>query len=166
MSEKYGVSEFEPADVQITTEVTERDLLDKEKRRVERAITRLSQLYLYEDDPMPQTEYFIERKRLNDQLDQIDQRIQELDDQATADRNMSDADFIAKASYYALTQEILNSRHVDYIRMIKSTDPQITKEFVNSVCSNFCILDGKVTSIRFRNGIEHRFVYKQIEPAE
>lgn len=166
MSEKYGVSEFEPSEVQISTEATERDLLDKEKRRIERAITRLSQLYLYEDDPMPQTEYFIERKKLNDQLDQIDQRIQELDDQATADRNMSDADFIAKASYYALTQEILNSRHVDYIRMIKSTDPQITKEFVNSVCSNFCILDGKVTSIRFRNGIEHRFVYKQIEPAE
>ena len=79
---------------------------------------------------MPQTEYFIERKKLNDQLDQIDQRIQELDDQATADRNMSDADFIAKASYYALTQEILNSRHVDYIRMIKSTDPQITKSLL------------------------------------
>ena len=42
MSEKYGVSEFEPSEVQISTEATERDLLDKEKRRIERAITRLS----------------------------------------------------------------------------------------------------------------------------
>ncbi|MEG2621454.1 MAG: recombinase family protein [Clostridia bacterium] len=166
-SEKYGVSEFSPPiEMSSSPESTERDLLDKEKRKVERAISRLSQLYLYDDSDMPETEYFIERKKLSDQLERIDKRIQELDDRATADKNMTDADFIAKASYYALTQEILSSRHVDYVRMIKSTDPQITKDFVNSVCSNFCILDGRVTSIRFKNGIEHRFVYKENEPSE
>ena len=29
------------------------------------------------------------------------------------------------------------------------------------IIQNFCIKDGKVGSIRFKNGIEHRFLYKE-----
>ena len=166
-SEKYGEVYFEPADAALrddAEQVNERDLLDKEKRRIERAIDRLKSIYLYEDAGISESDYAVERKKLLDQLAKVDDRIQELDDNATRERNMTDSEFMATASYYALTQELLSSRHVDYIGLIQNTDPRITQEFVNSVLLNFCILDGRITAIRFKNGIEHRFVYKENDP--
>ena len=166
-SEKFGSVEYVPPEIDLTSviETTERDVLDKEKRRVERAIDRLKAAYLYSDDAMSEAEYIVQRKELMDQLKSVDDRIQSIDDRAVAGRQMSDAEFIAKASYFALQQELLSGREVDYVDLIRHTDPEITRDFVNSVCSNFCILDGKITSIRFKNGIEHRFVYKESGPS-
>ena len=167
-SEKYGPVDYVASGIDLDGESpgqSERDILDREKRRIERALERLRGIYLYDEQTMSESDYAIERKKLMDQLTEVDDRIQELDDNATRERNLSDADFLAKASYYALTQELLSSRHVDYLRLIRNTDPKITKEFVNQVISNFCILDGRITSIRFKNGIEHRFVYKEKSPS-
>lgn len=165
-SEKFGSVEYVPTEIDLTDvlETTERDVLDKEKRRIERAIDRLKSAYLFSDDAMSETEYIVQRKELLDQLQGIDDRIQAIDDKAVSGRQMSDAEFIAKASYFALQQELLSGREVDFIDLIRHTDPEITRDFVNTVCSNFCVLDGKITAIRFKNGIEHRFVYKKSEP--
>lgn len=165
-SEKFGPDYYEPVGIssEAAPETTERDILDREKRRIERAIDRLKAAYLYDEKSMSESEYIIQRQELIQQLNATDERIQQLDDRATRELNMSDAEFIAKASYYALTQELLYSRQVDYIALIRGTDPEITKDFVNTVCSNFCILDGRITAIRFKNGIEHRFVYKKTDP--
>ena len=111
---------------------------------------------------MGEAEYIAQRQGLIDQLNSVDDRLRQLGERAV--ENMSDEEFIARASYFALEQELLCSRQVDYMALIRGTDPEITKDFVNSVCSNFCILDGKITAIRFKNGIEHRFVYKTTGP--
>ena len=73
---------------------------------------------------------------------------------------MSDDEFIAEASYFVMAQNLLSTRYVNYENFIRHIDPSIPKNFIQSIVQNFCIRDGKVVSILFKNGIEHQFFYK------
>ncbi len=70
---------------------------------------------------------------------------------------------MAKASYFILTQQLQDKRYVNYERFIRKIDPQIVKDFLNSIVTNFCIKDGLTTSILFKNGLEIQFSYKSTE---
>lgn len=158
---KFGTDIYEPKSVTIDdAEVNERDLLLTEKRKKERALARLKTLYLYSDSDMPETEYFIERKTITDDLEQIDARLEEIEKNASASFSISDEDFIAKASYFIMSQQLLTKRYVNFDTMIRKIDTKIIKDFVNSVIKKIVILDGKIISIRFKNGIEHKFLYE------
>ena len=140
--------------------IQEKDLLLSEKRRLERALNRLKSLYLYSEDAMAEKDYLVERKRLTDALEEKDSRLEELEAEASAAIAMSDEEFIAKASYFILTQQLQNKRFVDYEKFIRKIDPQIVKDFLNSVVTNFCIKNGLTSSILFKNGLELQFSYK------
>ena len=143
----------------------ERELLLAEKHRKERALNRLKALYLYseEDQAISETEYIVERKRLLDSLEAIDGRLKEIDEALAQQIKLSDEEFIQKASYFIMAQQLTEKRHIDYARFMRKADPQIVKNFIQSVCANFCIKSGRVTSIRFKNGIEHQFFYRDSE---
>lgn len=66
-------------------------------------------------------------------------------------------------SYFILSQQLQDKRQVDYVKFINSADPQILKNFVKNVTTNFCIKNGQVASILFKNGIELQFFYKPSE---
>ena len=142
-------------------ELQERDLLLSEKRRTERALNRLQSLFLYGEEAIPEKDYLVERKRLTDSLEDINARLDELDVQAAAALTLSDEEFMAKASYFILTQQLQDKRFVDYEKFIRKIDPQIVKDFMGSIVQNFCIKNGLTTSILFKNGLELRFSYKQ-----
>lgn len=119
--------------------------------------------YLYADGDFPEQEYITQRKHLTDELAQVDERIAELDASIANAFNISDDEFLEMASYFVLEQRLTDKRFVDYEGFIKSADPKIVRKFITSVIQNFCIQDGKIQSITFKNGIEHRFIYKQPE---
>ncbi len=143
----------------------ERDILLTEKRRKERALGRLKAIYLYsdEDQAISESEYVVDRKRLVDELETIDARLSEIDEALSQQINLSDEEFIAKASYFIMAQQLTDKRYIEYERFIRKADPQIVKNFINSVCSNFCIKSGAVTSLRFKKGIELQFSYREEE---
>lgn len=140
--------------------IQERELLLSERRRLERAINRLKSLYLYSEDSMAEKDYIVERKSLTDQLDEVNARLDEIEASSVSSLSLSDEEFMAKASYFILTQQLQDKRFVDYDKFIRKIDPQIVKDFINSIVSNFCIENGLTTSILFRNGLEIRFSYK------
>lgn len=146
-----------------TPEAQERDLLAAEHRRNERALARLKSLYLYGEDAISEKDYVLEQKRLIDAIQKIDERLEEIEINSSQNFAISDDEFISKASYYIMTQKLADKREVNYESLIRKIDPKITKDFINSICQNFCIFDGRVESIRFRNGIEHRFTYRGTE---
>ena len=123
-------------------------------------MNRLKSLFLYGEEAISEKDYLIERKQLMDALEEKDARLEELDVQSASTSTLSDEEFIAKASYFILAQQLQDKRYVNYERFIRKIDPQIVKEFLNSVVTNFCIKDGLTTSILFRNGLEMQFVYK------
>ncbi|OQB22796.1 MAG: hypothetical protein BWY11_02035 [Firmicutes bacterium ADurb.Bin182] len=65
-----------------------------------------------------------------------------------------------KASYFILSQQLTDKREVDYSKYVRKIDPRIVKDFLRSVVQNFCIKNGRVESVRFKNGIEHTFLYR------
>lgn len=139
----------------------ERDLLLVEKRRKERALARLKAIYLYNDEALSETEYVIERKSITDELEKIDKRLEEIEKNASAAFSISDEDFMAKASYFIMSQHLLAKRYVNFETTIRKTDPKIVKDFINSVVKKIVIQDGKILSILFKNGIEHKFLYRE-----
>ena len=62
-----------------------------------------------------------------------------------------------------MAQQLSDKRYIDYERFMRKVDPKIVKDFVNLVCSNFCIKNGRVVSIRFKNGLELQFFYNDEE---
>lgn len=143
-----------------SSDVQERDLLLADKRRLERALKRLNAIYLYGDEEIPGKDFILDRKSITDSLQQIDNRLKELDAAAVFDVSLSDDEFMEKASQFILTQQLLDKRSVNYEKFIRKIDPRIVKDFLNETVSNFCIKDGLTTSVLFKNGIELRFCYK------
>lgn len=143
-----------------SSDVQERDLLLADKRRLERALKRLNAIYLYGDEEIPGKDFILDRKSITDSLQQIDDRLKELDAVAVFDVSLSDDEFMEKASQFILTQQLLDKRSVNYEKFIRKIDPRIVKDFLNETVSNFCIKDGLTTSVLFKNGIELRFCYK------
>lgn len=143
-----------------SSDVQERDLLLADKRRLYRALKRLNAIYLYGDEEIPGKDFILDRKSITDSLQQIDDRLKELDAAAVFDVSLSDDEFMEKASQFILTQQLLDKRSVNYEKFIRKIDPRIVKDFLNETVSNFCIKDGLTTSILLKNGIELRFCYK------
>ena len=147
------------AEVESKNNVQEIDLLASEKRRSERALARLQSLYLYGDSAMSEKDYISERKRISDELAVIDARIEYLEKDRSSHFSISDTELIEKMDYFIFSQELSDKREVDYERLVRETEPVVIKDFITSVMQNFCIKDGQIESIRFKNGIEYRFLY-------
>jgi hypothetical protein len=159
----FGSLTFEPKGVaasESAANIQEHEILLSEKRRLERALNRLRSLYLYDEDTMTEKDYMLEKKSLSDRLEEMNSRLDELDAISASSITMSDEEFMAKASYFILSQQLQDKRAIEYENFIAKIDPQIVKDFLNSIVSNFCIKNGLTTSILFKNGILLEFSYK------
>lgn len=141
----------------------EQELLLNEKRRKERALTRLRTLYLYNDEAISESEYLIEKKTLTDGIKSIDNRLEEIERNSSASFSLTDEDFMAKASAFILSNQLQEQRYVNFDKLIRQVDPQIIKDFLKTIIQKIVIKSGKVVSIRFKNGLEHKFSYKTEE---
>lgn len=138
----------------------EKELLIVEKRKKERALARLQSAYLYAEDTISEREYVTERKKITDEIDGIDKRLEEIEKNSSMAFSLSDKDFMEKASYFILSQELQNKRYINYDKLSRTVDPLVTKSFIKMVIKKIVILDGKILSIEFTNGITHKFLYK------
>ncbi len=141
--------------------IDERNLLASEKRKKERALERLKSLYLYSEDAMSETEFLVSSKSLTEQISEINKRLEELEKESSTHFSMSDKEFLQKASLFIMTHELKEKRFINFVSMIHKIDPKIVKDFVKSIIQKIVIKDGRIISIRFKNGIEHKFLYKE-----
>lgn len=164
MVDRFGISEFAPVSVQEDgSSPNEREILEREQKRLERAIQRLKSLYLYSEDSMPEKDYIAENTSLSESLAKINERIQELDASIPPEEGLSidDETFMQQASYLVITEELLSRRFVNYERLIRLLDKRTLKNFIHSCVKKFCIFDGKITEMSLRNGIIIKFQYKR-----
>ena len=135
-------------------------MLLAEKHRNERALQRLKSLFLYSDETISESDYLVEKKNLTDAMDKIDKRIKEIDKSSVEQFSLSDDEFMEKASTFIMTNALQGKRYIDFEEMIKTIDTKVVKNFVVSIIQKIVIKDGRILSIRFKNGIEHKFLYK------
>lgn len=138
----------------------EHDLLSSEKRKKERALSRLKSLYLYNDDSISEKEYLLEKKTLVDAIESIDRRLDEIERDSSKQFTLSDDEFMSKASMFIMKNQLQGKRYIEFDKLIRKIDSRIIKEFINSVIQKIVIKNGKVMSIRFKNGLKHKFLYK------
>ena len=141
----------------------ERDLLAAEKRKKERALARLKSLYLYNDEAISERDYLLEKKALEDSISTIDKRLEEIERASSEHFTLTDDEFMTKASIFVMTHQLQNKRYIEFDKLIRKIDANVIKEFINSVIQKIVIKNGKVVSIRFKNGLEHKFLYKAQE---
>lgn len=138
----------------------ERQILEEEKNRLERAQNRLKSLYLYSEDSMPESEYLSECLHLAEKLTKVNSRLSELEAAAEDDGSPDDEAYMEQASYLVITEELLSKRFVDYEKVIRVLDKRTLKLFINTLCKKIVIFQGKITELDFKNGISVKFLYE------
>lgn len=134
--------------------------LRKEKVKLERAMSRLRDLYLYSEDAMSESEYIIQRTKLKESLEDIDEQICIMNAEPW-EQSLSDAEFIQRASEFIIAQKFTDRKYINFKRLAISVDREVLKSFVQNVIDNIVMESGKVTKIVFKNGLSHTFIYKQ-----
>lgn len=135
--------------------------LRREMQKLERAMERLKHLYMYSEDSMSEQEYLTERNRITEAYKEAENRIEEISSYDTIEHSISDEDFIREATSFILTKKLSGNSYINYRKLAVSTDTQVLKDFFNSVLDSITInTDGKIGSIVFKNGLRHRFIYK------
>lgn len=136
------------------------DSLKAKKRRLETALSRLNALYLYDDEAMPEKDFILERNNIEHQLSDTERRMEALVATGLASSEDS-ADFLKRASYYIMVNKLVEDSSIDYEKFARSLDPHAIRDFVLSIVQEIEAIDGRISSITFRNGTVHKFKYKE-----
>lgn len=138
---------------------SEIDVLTRDKAKYERALERLNSLYLYSDESMAEKDYLLKKREFMTFLDDIDNKLHQLHNKRAT--GTVSVDFAYNATYFYLANHLNRKRHIAYREMVSTLQPEILKEFINSIIEKIIVKDGLVTSITFANGLTHNFIYKQ-----
>ena len=134
--------------------------LRAEKQRLERALDRLTNLYLYSEDAMSEREFVIQKTKLAEQLDNITEQIGFASSDAWQ-QSVSDEVFIQRASEFIIAQKLTDRNYISYQRLAMTVDNEVLKEFVTSILDSIIVKDGRVKTIVFRNGLSHTFIPRE-----
>lgn len=127
--------------------------LKKEKEKYKRALIRLDDLYLFDDESMSEKDYLIRKNRLNDKLSEI---AHNLNSKKVAN---TDDNFIKLAANAILNDTLAKDKNIDMKNFITEVGRDVIKEFTNAIISKIITKDKRVTSIKFKNGINLNFIY-------
>lgn len=133
--------------------------LNTEKLKIERAVERLQNLYLYSDDAISQKDYIMQREKLMSQLAEVNEQIGMIMSNAD-EKDVSDEEFVHAASQFILTQKLEGRTYIYYKRLATTVSREVLRSFVMSIIENITIYDGRVQTIVFKNGLSHTFILK------
>lgn len=131
--------------------------LKASKAKTERAIERLKNLYLFSDSSLSEKDFIIENKKLTESLQQINQRITELNSQALT----NNVDFIKAASAFLFANSLIDSEYIDYPKLAIQTDAQTLKDFINTTVDKIVVSKRYIQSVTFTNGTTYEFTHKK-----
>lgn len=133
--------------------IDEEMVIQNELHKNELALNRLRQLYLYSEKGMSEEEYLIEQRKITEDQKRLEKRMSALQEQAQL---RDDVELTRKASYLVMLKMLENPDRIDYKKFATAADPTIPKSFLVSIISHINVLNGAVSSITFRNGLELR----------
>lgn len=139
--------------------VSELSKLRSEKKKLEVALDRLTNLYLFSEIAIPEKEYLIQKTKLTSSLDEINESIGIINS-GEWNQSMSDTEFIRQASEFILTKKLEERNYVSYKSLAMSVDNSVLKAFVEKIVDSITVESGRIQKIIFKNGIVQKFNYK------
>lgn len=139
----------------------ELEKLKSEKNKLERALIRLEDLYLFSEDSMSEKNYLLRKQKIDRQIESINSKIKNRSTELSKSIPGHDLNFIKKATQYLLTQNLLSSKQINYNKIVKAADKTLLQNFMTCVVKKIVVEEDKrISAIEFINGITHRFVYR------
>lgn len=129
--------------------------LEKEKSKYERALERLEDLYLFDDEGMSEKDYILKKNKIKKIIDDINQKNNKsnLNDESNINLTIAVTNFI-------INDTLLNSKSIDYEDLYKKAGVDAMKDFINAIIEKIIIKDKKIISIKFKNSLTINFLYK------
>lgn len=139
--------------------------LRAEKRKTERALDRLMNLYLYADNPISEKDFVIRKQALDDYLKEINENLGMID-RGRGIETISDENFIKRASYFIMSKELAGKDYIYFKKLAMDMDAEILRDFFQEIIDSIVMEGSNVKEIVFRNGLAHTFFYKDTEKPE
>lgn len=130
------------------------ELLNKNKSKFERALTRLDDLYLFDDNAMSEKDYIIKKNSITEKLKEINDKLKN-----TSSNTQSDNILIDKMLFTELSKILKDE--INYRKMIDDIGREKLKEFVNELFSSITVKDKKILNIKLKNELEINFIYAE-----
>lgn len=129
----------------------------KQKAKIERALKRLDDLYLFNDEAMSEKEYLIKKSTLTKKLNEIESCINFKKPNKHAEL-LVDNKLLSKC---IIDWKLGSGEYISYRKLATGLDPTILKEFFNSVLEKIVIgKERKIHEIIFKNGLSQKFLYR------
>lgn len=141
-----------PADPEIASV---RRQIEKE----ERALRRLQDLYLYSEHSMSEKDYIVQRTRITSIIQELRVKLGMM--RSDPDSGLSDEEFVRQASHLLIAKELKGRDYIYYKNLARDVSPDVLKAYMDVILDSVRTSDGHVSAITFKNGLTHRFVYKQ-----
>ena len=132
--------------------------LRKEKEKQERAMQRLQDLYLYSDNAISEKDFILRKADISKRLDDINAQLGMIT--RNSDSILSDEDFIKQASHLLIQKELQNKEYIYFKNLAANVSPEILKTYMDAILDSVYMVDGRVSSIVFKNGLTHKFIYQ------
>lgn len=124
---------------------------DGDRKKIERALERLKDLYLYSDESISRNDYIAERQKLLDKLKALPR---------STELPQDDEPFLTAVQQYTLTKLLKSSKPITYESLLQATDDKTLNDFLKAIITRIDMGDHRIESITFRNGIKHEFIYE------
>lgn len=136
-------------------------ILMNEKKRYEKALEKLDNLYLFSESLLTPKEFANKRNTINENIEKINKEILDSNNE-NKNTFVSNDEFYSnlKASFFILSKYLSESKNIDGRHLLETVDMEILKDFIGKIISNIEIDDKKIQNITFKNGITHHFIYK------
>lgn len=146
-------------DVAVSPEVDALGQLQTKKRRIEQAILKLDDAYLFSEgaNVITKSEYLVKRSDLLQRVSKIDGEIHTVTAKV---QNEYIRDLEEVAMYY-ITHQIGNAKSIREV--LPFLDRQAAKDFIQQLVRSIEVTDGRVTKITFygpHGDIEHKIIYQ------
>lgn len=135
--------------------------LNKEKTKFETALSRLDDLYLYSEEPMPKKDYLFKKRDITNNLEEINSKI--LNSNTNNNTSTDNMAFLNKANHFLIANKLNEKRDIDFRELLNIVDKSIIRDFIHTAIDKIVISNKKVYSITFKNGLIHNFLYKPKE---
>ena len=132
--------------------------LRREKEKHERALKRLQNLFLYSDSPISEKEFIIKKSEISKNLEDVNSMLGMVS--RGADSVLSDEEFVKQASHLLISKELSDRQYIYFKKLAQSVSPEILKTYMETILDSVMVIDGRISSIVFRNGLTHKFIYK------
>ncbi|EPS56390.1 TPA: recombinase family protein [Clostridium botulinum] len=132
------------------------EIIRKEKAKFQRALERLEDLYLFDDDAMSEKDYIIKKNKITGKLSEINNKLKELNNFT----DKSELNLLSEISNFMLSKELLNTQYINYKKLVLTVGRERLKDFVKTIIDKIIIKDKKILNVKFKNGLVIKFVYK------